>query len=656
MYQRVVAVVAGALFALIAVVSGVMTDLHDRSYPEQLGASSALYLDFGASQLSDTDAFATLGSLSRRGELGLVRILPDVAGDTEGQVFVPLDSTGPALPPRVTWYGDQPAGVVRGPDALTYSFASGQYLVTGTRQHLDDFETELTEQGVRVRRVDDTVWQSASFLVRQESFRATLTGCVALLVAMALFWLSVRSRGRALRVLAGVRPRRIHAEDLGRLAIAMALPAIPITAVAVTVVAVRHGSAWLPYYAATLVGLEAMVIVVALVAAACMSAASWPTVRMLATRQPAVRRLARAAGVLKVATFLLVLLTVGPAWWAYGDAQDAAEQQATWRSLSDQVALRFPAGLGEDGFVEVSGQVGRVVAAAERSGTAALSYAMTPDQLGLASEHYDSVVLVNEAWLALMGTAAPATAGSERLDAIGNVDRASVPADLRSALAANLDLWARAPLSGQRLWQTMQPMTTTSDSTVPMAAAGNGDLVFPRRPLLLLVPSAADFTDDFLASLTSTNNVVFNGLDTTLALLQDQGLGRTLQVKYAAEDGVLRAQYAGYDAWLRGFALLALAAAFVLGLGISAFIAALIHARRDFPLRLDGQSWAAVLRPRVAPEVALGLVLGVLTALLLPPGDLRPTGLALVLGLGGGVLAHRLASAWSFHRVAARSI
>src|SRR3954452_10336949 len=53
MYQRIIAVVATALFALLAVVGAVMTDLHDRSYPQQLEASSALYLDFSSSDLPD---------------------------------------------------------------------------------------------------------------------------------------------------------------------------------------------------------------------------------------------------------------------------------------------------------------------------------------------------------------------------------------------------------------------------------------------------------------------------------------------------------------------------------------------------------------------------------------------------------------------------
>lgn len=648
MYQRIIALVAGSLFALIAVLGAVMTDLNDRSYPEQLGATSALYLDFSGSATPDDRALGELARLSEQHDLGLVRILPDLAGDKDGQVFVPVGEPARALPTRFRWYGDQPAGVVRGPEALAHSFATGQYLVTGSRDGLDAFTRTLSDDGVRVNRVDNTVGQSASFLFRQESFRATLTAGVALLVSMALFWLSVRSRGRALRVLGGVSAARIQAEDLGRLALTVALPAIPVTLVAVGVVAATHGTPWLPFYAATLVALEVAVVLVTLVSALVMSLVSWPSVAMLARRQPAVNSLRRASGVLKAVTFVLVLLTVGPAWWAYGDAQAAADQQARWRNLSDQVALRFPSGLGEKGFVEASDRVGDVVKDADTTDSVALSYAMDPSQFGVQGGPYDSVVLVNKAWLRLMDIDS-AGAGS----ALRPVGPDAVPRALRDALTPNLDLWAR---SGADLWGSFRLFAGTKDADLPMASAGNGDLVFPEHPLLLEVGSTSAFTDDFLASLTSTDNLIFNGLDPTLALLRDHDLATTIQVKYAAEDGVLRAQFASYEAWLRGFALAALAGAFLLALAVSAFIASLIHARRDFPLRLDGRRWTEVLRTRVGGELVATVVLGGLIVSVLPPADLGPTVTALLAGLAGTALAHVVATRWTFRRIADRTI
>jgi hypothetical protein len=646
MYQRIIAGVAAALFALLAVVSSVMTDLQDRSFPRALGATSTLAIDAAPSGLSDADALARLTAISDERDLGLVRILPDLAGDADGQVFVPLGEETHALPATVPWYGSQPTGVVVGRDALAHSFATGQYLVTGPVDGLDGAVEELTAAGVKVRRVDDGVAQTASFLVRQDSFRTTLLAGVALMVALALFWLSVRAQGRALRVLGGVPARRIQAEDLGRLAVAVTLPAVPVTAVAAVVVAARHGRGWVPHYLPTLVQLELLVIVATLAFALLMSLVSWPSTSLIASRQPAVRSLRSSSGALKAVTFVLVVVTAGPAWWAYHEAQDSAAQEARWRALSDQVALRFPAGLGEEGFVRITKQVGRVVADADRAGDAALSYAMAPDQLRVADDTYDSIALVNQSWLDLMGVGAddlrPVTGG--------------VPDAVREGLAPNLALWARTP-SDASLAALAADLRTVRGAAVPLAAAGSGDLVFPQRPLLVVVPDAsAALNDDFLASLSSSNNLLLAGLDATNALLREHHLATTVQVKHAAEDGVLRAQFAAYEAWLRGIALIALLAAFVLALTISAMTAAMLHARRDFPLRLDGRGWASILRRRVGHEWAGGAALGAVVLLSQGTATLVPTAVVVVLGLALAAGAHLWAASWTFRQVRRRVI
>ncbi|MDT0188355.1 hypothetical protein Q9S36_50015 [Microbacterium sp. ARD31] len=637
---------ASALFALLAVVSSVVTDLNDRSYPVTLGATSILNLDFAPSGIADRDAFDRLAHLSDQHHLGLVRILPDLAGDADGQVFVPLGSRPSRLPAEVAWYGSQPTGVLAGPSAVDHSFATGQYLVTGRRDSLDQALGSLTSDGVRVQRVDKAPTQSASFLLRQDSFRTTLLAGLALMAAMALFWLSARAHGRALRVLGGVSSRRIHLEDLGRLGLTVALPALPVTVVAVAIVWWRHGRLWIGSYLSTLVQLEVAVVAVTLGGALAMSIASWPSTTMLATRQPAVRALRGSSGALKAVTFVLVVVTAGPAWWAYHEAKDSAAQEARWRALSDQVALRFPSGLGEDGFVRVTRQVGGVIADADRAGDVAVSYAMEPGQLGIQDDTYDAIVLVNGAWLRLMGVGE---------DDVRPVDGA-VPDAVRAGLDPNMELWQRRTGEASSIWRSAE-LLTVRGAAVPLAGAGSGDLVFPERPLLIEVDDASSaFNDDFLASLSSSNNLVFDGLDATTARLREHGLGTTLQVKHAAEDGVLRAQFTAYEAWLRGAALVALAAAFVLALAISAMITALLQARRDFPLRLDGRSWGSILRQRIGREWAAGLVLGGVVVLSQGPTTLPPTAVVVALTIAAAVAAHVAAVRWTFRKVSQRTI
>ncbi|NHA00686.1 hypothetical protein G5V59_13525 [Nocardioides sp. W3-2-3] len=170
MYQRIIALVAGSLFALIAVLGAVMTDLNDRKLSRADSARPAPSTSTSAANSTPDDrALAELARLSDEHDLGLVRILPDLAGDNDGRVFVPVGDRAHDLPTKVHWYGDQPTGVVRGPGALDHSFATGQYLATGPREGLDAFESTLTGEGVRVNRVDNTFAQSLSFLVRQES-------------------------------------------------------------------------------------------------------------------------------------------------------------------------------------------------------------------------------------------------------------------------------------------------------------------------------------------------------------------------------------------------------------------------------------------------------------------------------------------------------
>lgn len=649
MHTRIVVAAATLLFSLLAVVVGIMTDLHDRNFPERLGAESNLHLDFSQSGLEDTEAFARLRDLDARWDLGLLKVQADLSGDLEGQVFVPL-GRGSGLPDRVGWYsGEAPGHVSRGPEALAHSFATGSYLVTGDLDDVDDLTSSLAADGVRVRRADDTWRESVGFVVRQDSFRTTLLAAAALMVALALFWLSVKARARALRVLGGVPSTRIQVEDLGGFVVLLVGSAIPVAGVATAYVALAHGVVYVPYFLGTLLAVQALLVAVTFVCALAISALSWPSVALIAERRPAVRSLRGASTTLKVATFLLVLVAAGPAWLAWQDASSVARQQAQWRSLADEVALRFPGALGEDGFVERTAQMGSVVVDAQDRGAVALSYTVEPDPMGETDfGEYDEVALVNERWLRLMGHG--------RTSDLPVVEPGDLPADLVAHLEPNLGVWSREDLPGDQVLADLSLRRTTGAGEVALAAGGNGDLVFAEDALLLVVPDVAMFDDDFLASLTSTNNLVFDGLEPTLALLRAHGLEDTLQVRHVAEDGVLRAQYAAYMAWIRGISLAGLMAAFALSAGISAFITALLRARRDFPLRLAGTSWPEILQGRVSREVLLGGALSAVVLLGQAPGAGTGVALAALLALASVPLSHFLTTRWCFGAVSRRQL
>lgn len=605
-YRRVVAGVSLVLFGVMALVAVIVTDLHDRSLPQALGATSAVTLDFSSSSMSDSDAFAELGRLSDELGLGLVKVAPDLAGDRAGQVFVALGSADD-LPSSVVRFGGQPDARVETSAAVEHSFATGDYLVTGDEADRVAFATWLSTHHVNGRWADDGVGGTLMLVVRQTSFATALVAAAALTVTLALFWLSVRARGRALRVLAGVPVLRIQAEDLGGFFLAILAGAVTCDAIAVVVVGLGQGWLFVPYYAQVLAVFGAIVLGLTLLATLLMSVASWPTAEMLAARRPAAAGLRGTSTVLRAGVFVLVVAAAAPAASAYAQATQAADQQATWYSLSDEVALTFPSALGEDGFSRIMPAVGDLVTSAEADDAVALSYTWSTDPL--AGRDFGSepdLALVNHAWLELMlGSDAAA-----QMTDFEPLAHDQLPAGIRGFLEPSMRLWARDDQPGADALAPLTFYRYTSFTPIPMATAGGGDLRFLDTAIIAVTPSLhAVFNDSFLSSLASSQNLVFAGLAPTLALVQANDLTGKVDVRHVAEDGVLRAQYTAYFAWLRSASLVALGIALAVSAAVGALITAMLRSRRDFPMRLAGNSWARILSGRVSAEWLAGLVI-----------------------------------------------
>ena len=212
-YKRVV-VVSLVLFGLVSLVAAIVTDLHDRSLPQTLGARSSVPLDLSGSSMSDADVFEALGRLRDELRLGLVKVAPDLAGDQSGQVFVALGS-GHHLPDVAPRFGGECDAQVEDRSVLVYSFATGTYLVTGESADLAAVRGWVGEHLVESRWADDGVGSTLMLVIREATFATSLLAAVAMMVSLVLSWLSVRARGHALRVLAGVSGWRIQLEDLG---------------------------------------------------------------------------------------------------------------------------------------------------------------------------------------------------------------------------------------------------------------------------------------------------------------------------------------------------------------------------------------------------------------------------------------------------------
>jgi len=652
MHKRVVVAVSAMLFSLLAVLVGIVSDLHDRDYPQQLGAKASASLDFSDSGLSDEAAFRELGAVSDRWGVGLVRVSPDLSGDQSGQVFVPLGSQG-KLPTTVRRFGDAPDAVVKDWAALEHSFASGQYLVTGSTAHLSDLQGWLTGQRVGNRWTVDSMGQNLRLVVGQTSFGAGLLAGVALLASLVLYWLSVKARGRALRVLAGVSTSRIQYEDIAGFVAAMLAAAMVVGVVASAYVGLAHGWVFVPSYVSTLATFNAMVLVATTVFAVVMCVTSWPSARMLAVREPAVTRLRGTSVALKAASFVLVLTAVGPALTAYTDAENVAAQQATWRSLSDQVSLVLPAAIkDESAFQAVKKNLGDVVGDAEARGSVALSYTWTGDgPAGLDFGPDRNLALVNQRWLDLTLN----SGDGQRASGLLALSQDQIPGGVKRHLEGSLPLWTRHQLSTTQALSQFRFYRYSGPNEIPLSTASG--MVFLDTAIVMVAPAVHDvFNDSFLGSVLSSKNLILTGLGATQALVAKHGLHNKVSVKYVAEEGILAAQYTAYFAWLRSISLASLVVALVISALITAFITAVTKARRDFPLRLSGSHWRKILVGRIAKEWLAGVVLAA-PVIAFAGTQAAPlvAGVA-VLCLLAAPLMHLAAAQWSFTNVSLRKI
>ncbi|MFF3867775.1 hypothetical protein [Micromonospora sp. NPDC001898] len=648
--------VAGALFTLLALVAVIVTDLHDRDFPQAVGAQSRLGLDFGESQFSDREAFAALTRMDADWNLGLVRIAPDLVGVSDERIFVALNDG--SLPATFRWFSGAGAGRVVGRDRLANSSPDGSYLITGDTARLAELESRLSSAGVRVARNDASVTGSLWFAMREGGFAAAVLAAFALIAALALFWLSMKARSRALRVLGGCPTLRIQAQDLGGFVAALLVPAAAVTLAAAVCVGLSRGWLYVGVFVKALAGVEVAVIAVSLLVALAMSASAWPSATMLATRQPAVKSLRSAAVVVQALTFLLVVGAAGPAWSAYRSSSATAAEMAQWKNLADQVAVQF--GMNDDEMTSLESRIGNLVRDGESAGTIAYSYTFSEETWGGDLGDYSAVTFVNRRWLDLMTTNAPP-------GALTPVPYERVSGMLSREFGETLSLWSRSRRSGGETLSGFGYLRPAGGFRMPVAQGGGGSLSFLDDVLVAVMPSLHQtFDDSNLTSMVSTRNILFTGVAATQAMIEREGIsaetltGRgirgDLSVVYVAEEGILRAQFMAYVVWLMNLALTALVVAFTVAATISALITALLRAKRDFPLRLSGRPWARILQSRVSKELLAGAALVSLVALVQRPDSIGALLVAALFGMFVVPLSHLWAANWCFSGVSRRRI
>ncbi|WP_086823750.1 hypothetical protein [Allokutzneria sp. NRRL B-24872] len=654
MTQRVVAGASAVLFILLALVTHLMVDMHDRAFPVELGPASSINLDFGESGLGEDAAIELLRSWNARAEIGLLKQTADLGGDLRGKVFIELNEARTA-PDTIGWYGDEPRARVLGSQEMATALPSGTYLVTGRVDRLPEVIGDLQRHGVTVSRTDPTLAQDLAGLYRLRSLAiAFATGCV-LLVTLVLYWLSAKSRGRSLRVLGGTSVARVQVVDMTRFLVLVTTTWAATTAPAVLVVGVWKGWEYTSLFATRMAALGGLMLVLVLVTAAVLSAIATPSADSIARRMPASLGIRRSANLVKAVTFCFVLLAVGPAWSAVTNASATAREMGQWNRLADQVRMSFQ-GTSEADFQRLMAPFGDLVREVDARGSLALSHLTVDQPDALPGRRWDSVLgrwkgfaLVNQRWLDLMqperSGAAPRT----------EISRAALPREFVDEFALSLDLWKRPPEPAAAVLERFRFLDSGQQS-VPLAEAG-GELLFRDDILIVVVPDVwSTFDDSFLVSTASSGNLLFSGLDQTQATVTAHGVGKEVKVRHAAADGILRAQFAAYDAWLGVVSLIGLAVALVVAAAISAYVSALLAARNDFARRLAGHGWTRVMAGRLVPEIALGALVAAVLLLLQPPEHVLPVLVTSVLLIAAAPVAHVLAARRAFADVGARRL
>jgi len=656
MYKRIIMAAALVLFSLLTMLAVVITDLYDRDYPQSINVENRLSLDFSKSNLSIDEEFETLIKLDARWGIGLVKIAPDLASENN-KIFATLNKED--LPNKFSWFNGNDKGKVVGKDRLANSYPDGSYLVTGETEYLDDLEQELKTVGVEVYRNEASIFDSLKFVVYERGFAAAILASFALIVTLSLFWLSIKAQSRALRVLGGCPTIRIQIQDLLGLGSLLLIAASVVTLGAVGYVGVFHGWIYVGTFLKVLVSLEVAAIVVSLFASLIISAFSWPSATIIATRQPAVKSLRSAAIVIQSITFVLVVAAAGPAWSTYKHSSDKATEMEQWKQLSNQVSIEFATDIDE--MEDIEWQIGELVKDAELHDQAALSYTFTKE-VGHGDDYgeYSAFSFVNNQWLDLMTM--DATESESLFELVSYSD---IPDDLVELVRINAKMWERKGNSDKILnkFKFLQPV---DGFQMPVSLGGSGEeLYFSDDTLLVLVPSIYDtFNDSNLTSLVSIKNIVFNGVAPTQQLmeqhnldvkaLRNQGIGGELNIVYIAEEGMLQAQYISYIAWLQNLSLITLIIAFSIAVAINALIIARLHAKRDFPLRVAGKSWFSIIQVRVAREFLVGLGFVGVVYLLQRPEEIGPILVIMTYGLLIVPMSHLLAIRWCFNGVNSR--
>ncbi|RLP72758.1 hypothetical protein D9V32_15030 [Mycetocola tolaasinivorans] len=602
--------IAAVVCLLAVVLAALMTDLRDRALPEALGARASITVMYPTGSNDDAQLRAELAEASARFGLGLVRALPEVEAGS-GAVYALLERADSSTEP-VPRFGTLPDARLYGSARLDASPTAGEYLVTGQSPDRVGFTAWAESSGIDIEWKQDSPLEMARLLVSQPSFLAALFAVLGLVTVALIGWLTVRSRGRALSVFAGIQPGRSALSDLRTFSGVFLGTSGVLVAATMVAVGVARGWVFAPRFG-LVVGIGiALSWIVAVLIGAVLLRASVPTAASLVSRVPPMRSLGRAGAIARLVLLAMVLISISPAWATQARAGESARQLSQWQSLGDRVEL-VVTGVTEVQWQELSPRLGNLLRTADERGVAALSTVWDRsrlDEYGITPETPPSIMFATPTWFP-----------DARLP---DGERVQPSPSVAARYQQELEIWAVDAQTAATLSANLIFIVPPLDADVLGVGLGNATLEARPGVHIAVFDSFAPFKSDILASLATTGNIVLSDLATAQALIQEFGLTGEVRARYIAENGLMHAQFAAGFAALTAASLAALILGLLLASSIGARIHAEVNARIDHPLRVAGVSPLRVVAARVRRESVQGVVViavvGTLVVLTAQPG------------------------------------
>lgn len=653
MYKKVIVITASVLFSLLTLLAIIIMDLHDRDFPQDLDVESKVTLDFTNSPLTIDESFELLEKENKRLALGLLKVVPNLEDKTQGKLFVDLSED--IKEQEFTWFNHE-RGVIVGKERLAHSYPDGEYYIRHANKN-EQFKETLHKNGVEVVLREPSIFYTLLFVLFESGFTIAIIASIILMTTLSLLWLAIKAKGRALRVLNGVPTSRIQIQDLSGFIALLLLASSIILIGSILYIGIFHQWMYLGIFLVISLALQLIVLVTTVLFTIIMSLLTWPKAWMLATRQPAIKNLRLVTTALQLLTFILVVILANAAWHAYQNSKQVALEMQQWNQLSDQVALEFATDL--DGMRLVESHIENVIREMEEDHHVLLSYTLSKD-MGFAEDfgEYEYVSFVNQGWLDTIGV---------EENQLTEINKEALSHTIVKSIDENLEIWFKEG-NQANMSQEITFMTPSNEQAIAVSVGGGGEqLVFTDNVLLVILPSISTlYSESSLTSMVSGKNITFTGAIATQRELQNQnldakglrqaGVTGEINVVYIAENGMLQAQYAAYMAWLRNLSLISILLSFTIVTAMNAFITALIHAKKNFILRLSGERWLYICKDKLMREFLVGAIIIVITLAVYPNRSVPVVLLIAFYGIVVTLLSHFVSIKWCFNQVKERKL